>query len=65
MKVKTRVKLEELSFIKSINAIPKGFSKFMFNFGLIMIDQFWHVKTHPHYMQKSLGYINEKIEKLL
>jgi len=50
MKVKTRVKLEELSFIKSINAIPKGFSKFMFNFGLIMIDQFWHVKTHPHYM---------------
>ncbi|SFD31207.1 zinc dependent phospholipase C family protein [Clostridium uliginosum] len=65
MKVKTHVKLAELSFIKNKNTIPKGFSKFMFNFGLVMIDQSWHVKTHPHYMQKSLGYINEKIEKLL
>ena len=65
MKVKTHVKLGELSLIKNINVIPKGFSKFMFNFGLVMVDQSWLVKTHPHYMQKSLEYINEKIEELL
>ena len=65
MKVKTHVKLAELSLIKNINAVPKGFSKFMFNFGLVMVDQSWLITTHPHYMQKSLGYINEKIEELL
>ena len=65
MKVKTHVKLGELSLIKNINVIPRGFSKFMFNFGLVMVDQSWLVKTHPHYMQKSLEYINEKIEELL
>ncbi|GFZ29963.1 hypothetical protein CSC2_04890 [Clostridium zeae] len=65
MKIKTHVKLAELAFRNNINATPKGFSKFMFNFGLVMIDQCWHVKTHPHYMQKSLGYINDKIEKLI
>ena len=65
MKVKTHVKLAELSLIKNITAIPKGFSKFMFNFGLVMVDQSWLVKTHPHYMQESLEYINEKIEELL
>ncbi len=65
MKVKTHVKLGELSLIKNRHAIPKGFSKFMFNFGLVMVDQSWLVKTHPHYMQKSLDYINEKIEELL
>jgi len=64
MKVKTHVKLAELSLIKNINAVPKGFSKFMFNFGLVMVDQSWLVSTHPHYMQKSLGYINKKIEQL-
>lgn len=64
MKVKTHVKLAELAF-NNINIIPEGFSKFMFNFGLIMVDQSWHIKTHPHYMQKSLGYIIKKIEKLL
>lgn len=37
----------------------------MFNFGLLMVDMSWHVKTHPHYRQKSLGYIIDKIEKLL
>lgn len=60
MKVKTHVKLGELLLSKNINIIPKGFSKFMFNFGLIMVDQSWHVKTHPHYMKKSLSYINKK-----
>ncbi|AQR94172.1 zinc dependent phospholipase C family protein [Clostridium saccharoperbutylacetonicum] len=65
MKVKTHVKLGELLLSKNINIIPKGFSKFMFNFGLIMVDQSWHVKTHPHYMEKSLSYINKKIEKLI
>lgn len=64
MKVKTHVKLAELSLIKNINTIPKGFSNFMFNFGLVMVDQSWLVTTHPHYMQKSLDYINKKIEKL-
>jgi len=65
MKVKTHVKLGELSLLKNRNALPKGFSKFMFNFGLVMVDQSWLVKTHPHYMQKSLEYINKKIEMLL
>ncbi|GFP76240.1 zinc dependent phospholipase C family protein [Clostridium fungisolvens] len=65
MKIKTHVKLAELAFRNNINVTPRGFSKFMFNFGLVMIDQCWHVKTHPHYMQKSLGYINDKIEKLI
>jgi len=65
MKIKTHVKLAELAFNNNINIVPEGFSKFMFNFGLVMVDQSWHVKTHPHYMQKSLGYIIEKIEKLL
>lgn len=65
MKIKTHVKLAELAFTNNINTVPEGFSKFMFNFGLVMVDQSWHVKTHPHYMQKSLGYIIEKIEKLL
>ncbi|GKX65974.1 zinc dependent phospholipase C family protein [Inconstantimicrobium mannanitabidum] len=64
MKVKTHVKLGELCLLKSNIDLPKGFSRFMFNFGLVMIDQSWHVKTHPHYMQKSLSYINEKIKKL-
>ena len=65
MKVKTHVKLAELSLIKNVHAIPKGFSKIMFNFGLVMVDQSWLVKTHPHYMQTSLEYIAEKIDKLL
>ena len=65
MKVRTHVKLAELAFNNNIKAIPQGFSKFMFNFGLVMIDQSWHVKTHPHYVQKSLDYILEKIEKLV
>ncbi|MBK1813264.1 zinc dependent phospholipase C family protein [Clostridium sp. YIM B02505] len=65
MKIKTHVKLAELAFRKNINDIPIGFSKLMFNFGLVIIDQCWHVKTHPHYMQKSIGYINNKIEKLI
>lgn len=64
MKIKTHVKLAELAF-NNIDIVPEGFSKLMFNFGLVMVDQSWHVKTHPHYMQKSLGYIIEKIEKLL
>lgn len=65
MKVRTHVKLAELAFNNNIKVIPEGFSKFMFNFGLVMIDQSWHVKTHPHYMQKSLKYVIEKIEELL
>jgi hypothetical protein len=65
MKVNTHVKLAKLSLIKNNNIIPKGFSKFMFNFGLVMVDQSWLVKTHPHYMEKSLEYINKKIESLL
>ncbi|WP_297418325.1 zinc dependent phospholipase C family protein [Clostridium sp.] len=65
MKVKTHVKIAELAFSNNINVVPKGFSKFMFNFGLVMIDQSWHVKTHPHYMQKSFKYVIEKIEELL
>ena len=65
MKVKTHVKLAELSLIKNLNVVPNGFSKFMFNFGLVMVDQSWLIKTHPHYMQKSLEYIHEKIEELL
>ena len=64
MKVKTHVKLPELSLIENLNAVPNGFSKCMFNFGLVMVDQSWLIKTHPHYMQKSLGYIHEKIEEL-
>lgn len=64
MKVKTHVKIGELAF-NNIDIIPKGFSRFMFNFGLVMVDESWHVKTHPHFMQKSLGYIVNKIEKLL
>ncbi len=64
MKVKTHVKLAELSLLKNMNIVPEGFSKFMFNFGLVMVDQSWLVTTHPHYMQKSLTYINEKIENL-
>jgi len=64
MKVKTHVKLAELSLIENLNAVPNGFSKCMFNFGLVMVDQSWLIKTHPHYMQKSLGYIHEKIEEL-
>ena len=65
MKIRTHIKLAELSFNSNIKVIPEGFSIVMFNFGLVMIDQSWHVKTHPHYKQKSLGYINKKIEKLL
>ena len=65
MKVKTHVKLAELSLIKNVHSIPKGFSKFMFNFGLVMVDQSWLVTTHPHYRQTSLEYITEKINKLL
>jgi len=65
MKVKTHVKIAELAFSNNIKVVPEGFSKFMFNFGLVMVDQSWHVKTHPHYMQKSLKYVTEKIEKLL
>jgi len=65
MKVKTHVKLAELAFSNNIKVVPEGFSKFMFNFGLVMVDQSWHVKTHPHYMQKSLEYVVEKIEELL
>ena len=65
MKVKTHVKIAELAFSNNIKVVPQGFSKFMFNFGLVMVDQSWHVKTHPHYMQKSLKYVTEKIEKLL
>ncbi|OOM75229.1 zinc dependent phospholipase C family protein [Clostridium sp. BL-8] len=65
MKVRTHVKLAELAFNNNIKTIPQGFSKFMFNFGLVMVDQSWHVKTHPHYVQKSLGYVLEKIEKLV
>jgi hypothetical protein len=65
MKVKTHVKLAELSLIKHTNALPKGFSKIMFNFGLVMVDQSWLIKTHPHYMQTSLEYITKKIDKLL
>ena len=65
MKVKTHVKIAELAFSNNIKVVPQGFSKFMFNFGLVMVDQSWHVKTHPHYMQKSLQYVTEKIEKLL
>lgn len=65
MKVKTHVKLAELSLIKNSTDIPKGFSMFMFNFGLVMVDQSWLIKTHPHYMQKSLKYINQKIANLL
>jgi hypothetical protein len=65
MKVRTHVKLAELAFNNNIKTIPQGFSKFMFNFGLVMVDQSWHVKTHPHYMQKSFDYVLEKIEKLV
>jgi len=65
MKVKTHVKIAELAFSNNIKVVPQGFSKFMFNFGLVMVDQSWHVKTHPHYMQKSLKYVTEKIEKLI
>ncbi|MBU3179452.1 zinc dependent phospholipase C family protein [Clostridium estertheticum] len=65
MKVKTHVKIAELAFRNNIDIVPKGFSKFMFNFGLVMIDQSWHVMTHPHYMKKSLAYVLEKIEKLI
>ena len=65
MKVHTHVKLAELSLLKNINTIPKGFSKIMFNFGLVMVDQSWLVKTHPHYRQTSLEYITQKIDKLL
>jgi len=65
MKVKTHVKIAELAFNNNINSVPKGFSKFMFNFGLVMVDQSWHVKTHPHYRQKSFKYVIEKIEELL
>lgn len=38
MKVKIYVKLVELVFIKNINNILKGFFKFMFNFGFVMVD---------------------------
>ena len=65
MKVETHVKIAELAFKNNIKVLPKGFSKFMFNFGLVMIDQSWHVITHPHYMEKSLAYVLEKIENLL
>lgn len=64
MKIKTHVKLAELAFSNNINIVPEGFSKFMFNFGLVMVDQSWHVITHPHYREKSLEYVIEKIEKL-
>lgn len=64
MKVRTHVKLAQLAFDSNSVKIPKGFSKFMFNFGLVMIDQSWHVKTHPHYMQKSFDYITKKIDEL-
>lgn len=64
MKVRTHVKLGELA-LNNMNAIPEGFSRIMFNFGLVIIDQSWHVKTHPHFMQKSLGYVFKKVEKLL
>lgn len=65
MKVRTHVKLAQLSFINNITTFPEGFSMFMFNFGLVMVDQSWLVTTHPHYMQKSFDYINKKIEKLI
>jgi len=65
MKVKTHVKIGELAFRNNIKVVPRGFSKFMFNFGLVMIDQSWQVITHPHYMKKSQAYVLEKIEKLL
>lgn len=65
MKVRTHVKLAQLSFINNITTFPEGFSIFMFNFGLVMVDQSWLVTTHPHYRQKSFDYINKKIEKLI
>lgn len=65
MKIKTHVKLAELAFSNNIKMVPEGFSKVMFNFGLVMVDQSWYVKTHPHYMQKSLKYVIEKIEELI
>lgn len=65
MKVRTHVKLAELAFNNSIKIIPHGFSEFMFKFGLVMVDQSWHVKIHPHYRQKSFNYVLEKIEKLI
>lgn len=65
MKVKSHVKIAELAFSNNIKMVPEGFSKFMFNFGLVMVDQSWYVKMHPHYMQKSLKYVIEKIEELL
>jgi hypothetical protein len=64
MKIRTHVKLAELAF-RNIKVVPKGFSKVMFNFGLVMVDQSWLVKTHPHYMQKSFKYVIEKLEELL
>lgn len=63
MKIKTHIKLAELAF-NNINVVPKGFSKLMFDFGIMAADQSWHVITHPHYMKKSLGYVIEKVEKL-
>lgn len=63
MKVKTHVKLGEL-MLNNIDSIPEGFSKSMFNFGLIMVDESWHVKVHPHFRQKSFEYIIKKVEKL-
>lgn len=65
MKIKTHVNLAELAFNSDLHIVPKGFSHSMFRFGLVMIDLSWHVKTRPHYMQKSFGYIAKKIEKLL
>lgn len=65
MKVRTHVKLAELAFNNNIKVFPKGFSKFMFNFGLVMIDQSWHIKTHPHYKQKSFTYVLNKVEELI
>lgn len=65
MKVRTHVKLAELAFSNNIKMIPQGFSNFMFKFGLVMVDQSWHVKTHPHYRQKSFDYVLKKIEKLI
>jgi hypothetical protein len=65
MKVRTHMNLGKLILLKNSHKLPEGFSTFMFNFGLIMVDQSWLVKTHPHFAQKSLSYIQNKIKSLL
>lgn len=64
MKVATHIEIGETVMVGCREFVSKGFSMRMFKLGLSLIDQSWHVVTHPHYAQKSLDYICKILDGL-